>query len=71
MNRVATAVVTAVAAVALCASACGVGSEDEPQLIEESTQPPPSATPSFDTEKSPTVRPTTTTPDPSNSQPSG
>ena len=32
---------------------CGVGSEDEPQLIEESTQEPPPAAPSFDTDPSP------------------
>ena len=40
------------AACALTAG-CGVGTEDEPQLIEESTQQPLPATPSFDTEESP------------------
>jgi hypothetical protein len=47
------------AVVAVCVLAvpgCGVGSEDGPQLIEESTQQPPPATPSFDTEQSPAAR---------------
>lgn len=43
----------AVLACVLSVPACGVGSEDEPQIIEESTQTPPPATPSFDTEPSP------------------
>lgn len=42
----------AVAACVLVLSACGVSSQDEPQLIEESTQPAPTATPSFDTQTS-------------------
>jgi hypothetical protein len=37
----------------LSLTACGVSSQDEPQLIKESTQPIPTATPSFDTETSP------------------
>lgn len=49
MSRLVAVVVT----VGLCLSACGVSSEGEPQLIEESTQQPPTATPSFDTETSP------------------
>ncbi|MFC4857744.1 hypothetical protein [Actinophytocola glycyrrhizae] len=49
-----------VVACVLAVPACGVGSEDEPQIIEESTQQPLPATPSFDTEPSPT-RPTSPT----------
>lgn len=38
----------------LVVSACGVGSQDAPQIIEEeSTQQPPPGTPSFDTDPSP------------------
>lgn len=37
----------------LAVSACGVSSQDEPQIIEESTRPPATATPSFETEASP------------------
>ena len=48
----------------LALSACGVSSQDEPQLIEESTRPAPTATPSFDTETSP---PPSTTPEPTTS----
>jgi hypothetical protein len=48
------AVLVGLAAVCVLAvPGCGVGSEDEPQLIEESTQEPPPATPSFDTEQNP------------------
>lgn len=55
-----------VVAVVLCAcvlvSGCGVDTQDEPQLIEESTPQPMLATPSFDTEPSPvTVPPDSTT----------
>ena len=50
--------VAAVACV-LVLSACGVSSQDEPRLIEESTQP--TATPSFATETSP---PPATRPEP-------
>lgn len=50
MSRLAAAVVACV----LVVSACGVSSQDEPQLIEESTQP--TATPSFETETSPPPR---------------
>jgi hypothetical protein len=54
-----------VLACVLVVSACGLSSEDEPQIIEESTQQPPPATPSFDTEPSPagsSRTPPTTTP---------
>lgn len=45
---------TAIAAVSVLAlPGCGVSPENEPQLIEESTEQPPPATPSFDTEQSP------------------
>lgn len=38
----------------LVVSACGVGSQDTPQIIEEeSSQQPPPGTPSFDTDPSP------------------
>jgi hypothetical protein len=41
-------------ACALVVSACGVGSQDTPQIIEEeSTRQPPPGTPSFDTDPSP------------------
>lgn len=53
MTRTPRVVVAVVAVCVLAVSGCGVGSEDEPQLIEESTQEPPPATPSFDTEQSP------------------
>jgi len=43
----------AIAACVLAVSACGVSAQDEAQIIEESTQPPPTATPSFETETSP------------------
>jgi hypothetical protein len=49
----------AIVVCALLVSACGVRSQDEPQLIDKSTQPPPAATPSFATE--------TTSPPPSSS----
>jgi hypothetical protein len=42
-----------IAACVLAVSACGVSAQDEAQIIEESTQPPPTATPSFETETSP------------------
>ncbi len=42
-----------VLACVLVVSACGVSSEHEPQIIEESTQQPPPGTPSFDTDPSP------------------
>ena len=57
----------ALACVLVVLSACGVSSEDEPQIIEERTQQPPPATPSFDTEQSPasgTPSPPTTTTSP-------
>lgn len=62
--------VAAVIACVLALSACGVSSQDEPQLIEESTQP--TATPSFETEtspppSSPLESTTSTTPVPSSS----
>lgn len=43
----------AVVACALAVSACGVSAQDEPQIIEESTQSPSTATPSFETERKP------------------
>jgi hypothetical protein len=49
-----------VAACVLALSACGVSSQDEPQLIEEST--PPTATPSFDNETSPSPSTVDTSP---------
>jgi hypothetical protein len=42
--------------IALCVlvlPACGVGSQEEPQLIEESTRSAPPGTPSFETRTSP------------------
>ena len=59
-------------AVCVLAAGCGVDTQDEPQLIEESTQRPPPAIPSFDTEQSPapgsgaptTVSGTTSVPEP-------
>jgi hypothetical protein len=48
----------------LAVSACGVSAQDEPQIIEESSQPPSTATPSFETETGPSSgspAPTTTT----------
>ena len=48
--RRAAGVAAGVAAVAvLLGSGCGVTSQDEPQVIEESRQPSPAATPSFGT----------------------
>jgi hypothetical protein len=45
-----------IVACVLAVSACGVSAQDEAQIIEESTQPPAPATPSFETETSlPTV----------------
>ena len=40
-------------ACALALPGCGVGSEDEPRLTEESTGQQPPATPSIDIERSP------------------
>lgn len=51
----------AVAVCLLAVSACGVSAQDEPQIIEESTQPPPTATPSFETETKPPSASTSTT----------
>ncbi len=42
-----------VACAALLSSACGVSSQDRPVPLEESTQPAPTAIPSFDTKTSP------------------
>jgi hypothetical protein len=42
-----------VVACVLAVSACGVSAQDEPQIIEESTQPSSTATPSFETETAP------------------
>lgn len=51
-----------VVACVLAVSACGVSAQDEPQIIEESTQPPSTATPSFETETElPSNSPVTTT----------
>jgi hypothetical protein len=51
-----------IAACALVLSGCGVSSQDEPQLIEESTQP--AATPSFDASTSPPPSTLSTSPEP-------
>ena len=56
-----------VAACVLLVSACGVSAQDEPQLIEESTQP--TATPSFMTETSPPPSTKDTSPEPTTSTP--
>lgn len=58
----------AIVACVLALSACGVSSQDEPQLIEEST--PPTATPSFATETSPLPSTVDTSPEPATSTPS-
>lgn len=74
MSRPVSEVVVAVA-VALVLSSCGVSSQEEPQLIEESTQP--TATPSFESETNPPpsshIEPATSAPIPSgtNAAPSG
>lgn len=61
-NRVAAAIVACL----LSVTSCGVGSEDEPQLIEDSTEHRPPETPSFDAETSPETstetRPAATSP---------
>ncbi|MGB3439509.1 MAG: hypothetical protein WBA97_12240 [Actinophytocola sp.] len=63
----------AVVVCVLAASACGVSAQDEPQIIKESTQPPSTATPSFETETEPPFgSPATTTTIPaSSSTPAG
>lgn len=58
MNRVAAAIVAGLLGV----TSCGVGSEDEPQLIEDTTEHRPPETPSFDAETSPETSPATTSP---------
>jgi hypothetical protein len=45
----------------LAVTACGVSAQDEPQIIEESTQPPSTATPSVETDTEPPSGSTTTT----------
>ncbi len=66
VNRVAGAVVAGLLSVV----GCGVSSEDEPQLIEDSTDQRPPGTPSFDAETSPTRTPTTLPPAPATTTPS-
>ena len=57
----------------LAVPACGVSAQDEPQIIEESTQPSSTATPSFKTATEPPSggTTTTTTVPPSSSTPPG
>lgn len=55
MNRLITIVM---ASAVLLTTACGVTTEDEPQLIEDSTSQSPAATPSVDSETGPIPQPT-------------
>jgi hypothetical protein len=57
----------AVVVCVLVVSACGVSAQDEPQIIEESTQPPSTATPSVETETGPPSGSPATTTSPSSS----
>ncbi len=60
-------VATALAGLTLTVAGCGVGSEDQPQPIEDTSIPRLPATPSVDVESGPsstTTSTTTTTPTP-------
>jgi hypothetical protein len=57
MNRL---IATVAGSTVLLATACGVTTEDEPQLIDNTTSQSPAATPSVDSETGPIPPPSTT-----------